>query len=208
MEEPQVVERREPPRGGLRRTTKTRYAVEVKLRAVRLVLEQGFKRAMGCQELGIGKNSLVSWIHQYRQQGEAGLRGAARGPRVIHILPTVMEVTIGTSYRNLFQFGGLLVRLQSAQNLTDLVLQEPFQLSVQPVLVPLGSHDLSRRGQLIADMMKIDGAGGAGALACAKLCLEGIHDPVRAISQNVHPSSRTQASAYSCLVPEQPRQFP
>ncbi len=42
MEEKQDVERKEPPRGGSRRSTATRCSPEEKPKTVRLVLEDGF----------------------------------------------------------------------------------------------------------------------------------------------------------------------
>ena len=41
MEEKQAVERKEPRRGGSRRSTAIRYSPEEKLKAVRLVLKDG-----------------------------------------------------------------------------------------------------------------------------------------------------------------------
>ena len=74
VDEKQRVERREPPEGGSRRSTKIRYAAEVKLRAVRLVLEEGYSRNLVGREIGVCRTSLVRWIEQYQAQGEAGLR--------------------------------------------------------------------------------------------------------------------------------------
>jgi transposase InsO family protein len=73
MEAKAGVERKEPPRGGSRRSTTIRYAPEVKLKAVRLVLEQGYSRNLVSREVGVCKTSLERWIGQYQAQGEAGL---------------------------------------------------------------------------------------------------------------------------------------
>jgi hypothetical protein len=54
MEEEQDVERKEPPRGGSRRSTVIRYSPEEKLKAVRLVLEDGTRLAVGCTAAGAG----------------------------------------------------------------------------------------------------------------------------------------------------------
>lgn len=51
-----------------------RYPAAVKLKAVRLHLEEGFNQAMVCQEMAIGSSSLAVWVSRYRQFGEAGLQ--------------------------------------------------------------------------------------------------------------------------------------
>jgi hypothetical protein len=79
MEEKVGVERKEPPRGGSRRSTTIRYAPEVKLKAVRLVLELGFSRNLVRQEVGVCKTSLAAWLAKYRAEGVAGLVLWGRG---------------------------------------------------------------------------------------------------------------------------------
>ena len=80
VEEEQRAEKREPPRGGSRRSTTIRYSPDEKLKAVRLVLEEGFSQGLVSQEIGVCKTSLVAWIDKYRAQGEAGLREARARP--------------------------------------------------------------------------------------------------------------------------------
>jgi transposase-like protein len=80
VEQQERVEKKEPPRGGSRRSTRIRYSPDQKLKAVRLVLEEGFSRALVSQEIGVCKTSLVAWIDKYRAQGEAGLRAPRAAP--------------------------------------------------------------------------------------------------------------------------------
>jgi len=68
MEGKEAVEKREPPRGGSRRSTKIRYSAVQKLKAVRLVLEEGFSRELVCQEMGVCRSSLRLWLANYRAE--------------------------------------------------------------------------------------------------------------------------------------------
>ena len=65
-----------PPRGVARRSTKThrRYTFELKLKAVRLYLEEGFSGRLIAEETGISQQALSGWVKQYRQFGEEGLK--------------------------------------------------------------------------------------------------------------------------------------
>jgi transposase InsO family protein len=66
-----------PPRGFARRK-KIRHPFDLKLRAVKLHLEEGFSYGLVSQEMGLSKNTLVSWVQTYRQLGEEGLKGDPR----------------------------------------------------------------------------------------------------------------------------------
>jgi len=50
------------------------YRSELKLRAVKLYLEEGYSRELIAKELGIGKSTLTAWVKQYRERGEDALR--------------------------------------------------------------------------------------------------------------------------------------
>ena len=91
MSEQTVVEKKRrkrinPPRG-VRGAAKNahRYSPEVRLKAVRLRLEEGFSLADVCQEMGMAVSCLSRWIQLYQQFGEAGLQptsAAKREPRL------------------------------------------------------------------------------------------------------------------------------
>ena len=77
MNEQTIVEkkRNSPPRGaGGGKKPRPRYAPEVRLKAVRLRLEEGFSLQDVCAEMGVTQSALSRWISLYRQQGEAGLQ--------------------------------------------------------------------------------------------------------------------------------------
>jgi len=81
MNEEVIVEkkRNSPPRGaGGGKKTRPRYALEVRLKAVRLMLEEGFSLKDVCAETGVGSSSLNRWVSQYRQFGEVGLQPASQ----------------------------------------------------------------------------------------------------------------------------------
>ena len=80
MDRSDEVKGKEPPRGGSRRSTSIRYSPEEKLKAVRLVLEDGFSRNLVCGEIGVCRSSLVAWIGKYRAEGEAALRELRAAP--------------------------------------------------------------------------------------------------------------------------------
>jgi transposase InsO family protein len=74
MEENQGVEKKRPGRGLRKNPRLVRYAVEFKLRAVKLHLEEGFPQELVCQEMGMGTSTFSGWLKRYREQGEEGLR--------------------------------------------------------------------------------------------------------------------------------------
>src|SRR5881628_1687893 len=75
-----------PPEGGRKRRGKKKippYAFEVKLRAVKLYLEEGYSGSLIAQELGATQQSLSGWVQVYRELGEEGLKHHSR-----HTLPS------------------------------------------------------------------------------------------------------------------------
>jgi transposase InsO family protein len=83
MEENQPIEKRRgtPPRGGARGRKKSgrRYAFEIKLRAVKLHLEEGFSVPLVCQEMGVSLASVHHWLSVYKAHGSEGLRSMHSG---------------------------------------------------------------------------------------------------------------------------------
>ncbi len=55
------------------------HAYELRLRAVKLNLEEGISRERICEQMGVALSSLGLWIKRYRQEGEAGLRDKPMG---------------------------------------------------------------------------------------------------------------------------------
>jgi len=87
MEETNKVEKSQsrspshPPRGVPPRHVKPRsYPVEMRLKAVRLHVQDGFSLALIAQEMGVGKNSISNWVRRYREHGEEGLKSGTPYP--------------------------------------------------------------------------------------------------------------------------------
>jgi len=55
------------------------YSFDLKLRAVKLYLEEGYSRDLIAEELGVGKSTLTAWAKQYRERDEDGLRPQPSG---------------------------------------------------------------------------------------------------------------------------------
>ena len=71
-----------PPRGvrGRKNKNAKRYPFELKLKAVKLYLEEGFTNAEITQQLQLGPSTLAVWVRDYRASGEAGLKDRRPGP--------------------------------------------------------------------------------------------------------------------------------
>lgn len=79
VEENKVEQRdRCAPRGASRRNWHRPYPFEVRLKAVKLRLEEGFDAELIAREVGITAHSLYGWVRSYREYGEAGLRSQPR----------------------------------------------------------------------------------------------------------------------------------
>ena len=63
-----------PPRGTSRRKHPGPCPFEVRLKAVKLYLEEGFEPKLVAQEMGFDACSLYAWAKAYRERGEAGLK--------------------------------------------------------------------------------------------------------------------------------------
>ena len=82
MEERSGVERighRRRLGGGAKGQHPYHYPFEVRLRAVKFHLEEGFSLSAVSEELGLSKKTLWDWVKRYRESGEAGLRRRFKG---------------------------------------------------------------------------------------------------------------------------------
>ena len=70
-----------PPRGASRRTKCPRYSAELKLRAVKLHVEEGFDLKLVAQEVGASDVSIREWIRRYQEYGRTGLEAPIGKPR-------------------------------------------------------------------------------------------------------------------------------
>lgn len=92
-----------PPRGGPRRPKKkhVRFPFELKLKAVKLYLEEGFSGSLISEETGASPQAISGWVKLYQQQGEAGLKGhTPPPPRQPKIPPAVTEKIVELKKEN------------------------------------------------------------------------------------------------------------
>jgi len=64
--------KRKAPLGGRKKSH--RYPFEIRLRAVRFHLEEGYSAALICEEMGMSDHTLYEWVKKYNKWGEEGLR--------------------------------------------------------------------------------------------------------------------------------------
>jgi len=64
-----------------------RYGLELKLRCVKLRLEEGLPVSLLSKEAGVSKDVVYRWVKAYQERGEAGLRNE-------HIAPSVRALKI------------------------------------------------------------------------------------------------------------------
>jgi len=85
MEEKIEVGKKSPRKKSTKNRAKVVYAYELRLKAVKLHLEDGISREVIGRELGASEGSVSNWVKAYREKGEDGLRnkpcGARRGQK-------------------------------------------------------------------------------------------------------------------------------
>ena len=78
-----------------------RYGFEIKLRWVKLRLEEGLPFALLSKEMGVSKGTLGRWVRDYQERGESGLRkqvGSSGGRRKLPV-PVSEKMTMGRGIR-------------------------------------------------------------------------------------------------------------
>ena len=63
--------------GGPRRKGRI-VSPELRLKAVKLFLEEGLSQGLICREVGVHKSALDKWVRRYRRGGEDGLKDRPR----------------------------------------------------------------------------------------------------------------------------------
>jgi transposase InsO family protein len=91
MEKVEGVKRKK--KGKERRLGK-RYGFELKLRCVKLRVEEGVSVALISKELGVNRDVIYRWVKAYREQGEAGLRNRVRSSGSRQKLPVPVRKKI------------------------------------------------------------------------------------------------------------------
>jgi len=72
-----------------------RYGFELKLRCVKLRLEEGLPVSLLSKELGVSKDVVYRWVKAYQERGEAGLRNQARSSGSRRKLPGPVRKKMG-----------------------------------------------------------------------------------------------------------------
>ena len=70
-----------------------RYGFELKLRCVKLRLEEGLPVSLLSKELGVSKDVVYRWVRAYQERGEAGLRNQVRSSESRRKLPGPVRKT-------------------------------------------------------------------------------------------------------------------
>lgn len=84
-----------PPRGAARRTKCRTYPAELKLRAVKLHVEEGFDLKLVAKEVGACPDSIREWVRRYQKLGRAGLEAWGGGrPKSKPKLPPLVKEQI------------------------------------------------------------------------------------------------------------------
>ena len=94
-EEKIEVEKKSRRKRSAKKKTKVVYAYELRVKAVKLYLEEGISREVISRELGVSESGLSKWLAAYRREGEEGLRTKAPGgPRGRKKLPAAVTERI------------------------------------------------------------------------------------------------------------------
>ena len=64
-----------------------RYGLELKLRCVKLHLEEGLPISLLSKEVGASTDGIRRWVKAFQEQGEAGLRNQVRSSKSRRKLP-------------------------------------------------------------------------------------------------------------------------
>jgi transposase InsO family protein len=80
-----------PPRGAAAREKFHKYPFALRLRAVKLHVEEGFPAPLVAEQLGVGLSTVTMWARRWRTLGEDGLRDAALAGRGKKLPPAVRE---------------------------------------------------------------------------------------------------------------------
>lgn len=82
------------------------HPLELRLKAVKLHLEEGYTQVWIAQQLGIAEKTLVEWVKRYRQGGEEGLRPGYPHPGSGHAqVPPLVKHKISELKRDYPTFG-------------------------------------------------------------------------------------------------------
>ncbi len=149
MNDKPVVQPPLPPRGGTRHPGRKRYPAAVKLKAVRLHLEEGFSQSLVCQEMAIGSSSLAVWVSRYRQFGEAGLQPQPHaGPAKSKLPAAITEQIVALKQQHptfgIKRIAQLLRRVFFLPASPETVRQRLHEAKLMPPSVPPKKRNITR----------------------------------------------------------------
>ncbi len=70
------------------------YSFEFRLKVVKLFLEEGYSSLMLTEELGVGKSTIGTWVRNYRQFGEDGLKSKLKPSTGTRVPPQVKKTIV------------------------------------------------------------------------------------------------------------------
>ena len=118
-----------------------RYPFELRVKAVRLLLDEKYSQRMVAAELGVGISTLGAWLQRYREEGENGLRDRVRQVRRKNKLPGAVRDKIVELKTTNPRFGVKRI----SQCLSRLFLLPGSPETVQKTLVKEGLNDSPTR---------------------------------------------------------------
>jgi transposase-like protein len=83
-------------KNGKERRFGKRYGFELKLRCVKLRLEEGLPVSLLSKEVGVSKDVVYRWVKAYQERGEAGLRNQVRSSGSRRKLPGAVREKINS----------------------------------------------------------------------------------------------------------------
>ena len=83
-----------PPRGA-NRNPRSKFPFDLRLKAVKLHLEEGIAVSLVSQELGAAESTIKHWVKRYRTVGEDGLRDGMVRSKKTKLSPAVRERITG-----------------------------------------------------------------------------------------------------------------
>lgn len=131
MNENEPVEKRKnpsPPRGGKSPAKNAgRYSPALRLRAVKLHLEEGFSQHLVAEELGVSFQSVQHWVQRYRKNGEQGLDDQYSSPAArklpVAVRDKILELKKEVPTRGVKRISQLLRRIFFLSASTETVRQ-------------------------------------------------------------------------------------
>jgi len=122
-----------------------RYGFELKLRCVKLRLEEGLPVSLLRKEVGVSKDVVYGWVKAYQEQGEAGLRNKVRSSERRRKLPGPVRKKINhpqSLHGQDREEDRALGRLSEALGDLDSHTSQDIRITSQLIVIPTINHGL------------------------------------------------------------------